>query len=360
MSTNSINTIIKIIPLFLLVTSLVACNEGSSNPGDDENGNQRVREVVVETEKVELQPFEEYIRVTGTVEALEDAVISAEVSGTVQSIVDRGTRVQRGAVLADLDDRMVRSSLEVARSNYELAEDALRRQEPLLEDSIISTIEYNRTRAQRDQARAQLEQAEKQLRDSRIEAPFQGVIEERMISIGELVNPGMPVLRLVNIDRVRINAGIPERYINDIRRGTPVNVLLKGYGGMQIESEIQYAGSVIVPETRTFPVEVVLQNREGLLNPEMVVNLEVTRRVWEDVLIVPRTVLVRNEEGFQLFVVRQQSDPPVAEMRRVKTGAASGSLILVEEGLEPGDEVIVTGQTNVSDGDFLRILSRRE
>ncbi|MEX0681527.1 MAG: efflux RND transporter periplasmic adaptor subunit [Balneolales bacterium] len=342
------------------MTSLVACNEGSSNPGDDENGNQRVREVVVETEKVELQPFEEYIRVTGTVEALEDAVISAEVSGTVQSIVDRGTRVQRGAVLADLDDRMVRSSLEVARSNYELAEDALRRQEPLLEDSIISTIEYNRTRAQRDQARAQLEQAEKQLRDSRIEAPFQGVIEERMISIGELVNPGMPVLRLVNIDRVRINAGIPERYINDIRRGTPVNVLLKGYGGMQIESEIQYAGSVIVPETRTFPVEVVLQNREGLLNPEMVVNLEVTRRVWEDVLIVPRTVLVRNEEGFQLFVVRQQSDPPVAEMRRVKTGAASGSLILVEEGLEPGDEVIVTGQTNVSDGDFLRILSRRE
>ncbi len=340
----------------MLTAALIAACDQNNNNG---NNDIQVREVVVETLSTGLQPFSEVVRVTGTVEAMEDAIISAEVSGRVQAIVDRGTQVRQGQELVSLDDRIVRSSLEMARANYELAEDALQRQEPLLRDSIISQLQYNQVRTQRDQTRSQLQQAEKQLSDSRISAPFDGRVEDRMVAAGELVNPGIPVLRLVNLDRVRINAGVPERYINDIREGTPVTVRLASYGGEELQGEVRYAGSLIVPETRTFPVEIVMDNSERLLKPEMVVNLHITRRVLDEVLIVPRSALVRDEDGLQLFVVSQDGDFSKAEARRVVTGAASGVMIVIEEGLNPGEKVIVTGQTNVSDGDMVRIQNRR-
>ncbi len=340
--------------LFLFAMVFVACDQENNN-----DNNQVTREVVVETLTISPYSFEERIRVTGTVEAIDDAMISSEVSGRVQSIVDRGSEVQEGAVIVSLDDRIVRSSLEMARANYELAEDALQRQEPLLRDSIISTLEYNQARSQRDQARSQLDQAQKQLSDSRIEAPFRGRVEERRVSSGELVSPGMPVLRLVNTERVRINAGVPERYINDIREGAPVSVLLRSYSGEELESSIHYAGSMIIPETRTFPIEVVMENAHGLLKPEMTVNLGIIRNVWDDALVVPRTALIRDEDGVQIYVIQQDGDQKIAVSRRVRTGVSSGSLIVIEEGLEPDEEVVVIGQTNLSDGDGVRIRNRR-
>ena len=343
----------NMIALIFLVAVLVSGCDQNNN-----NNQERVREVIVETSQVSPRTFEERIRVTGTVEAIEDAIISSEVSGRVKSISERGREVGSGTVLVELDDRMVRSSVEIARANYELAEDALKRQEPLLEDAIISTMEFNRARSQRDQAKSQLEQAQKQLSDSRIEAPFPGRVEERMVNTGELVNPGVPVLRLVNLDRVRINAGVPERYINDISHGSAVTVSLASYGGEQFENKVSYVGSLIVPETRTFPIEVIMENGQGLLKPEMVVNLSIVRKVWEHAIVVPRTALVRDEKGQQLFVVVVKDDKKMAEARRVRTGPASGPYILIEEGILPGDQIIVTGQSNVSDGDFLRIQNQ--
>lgn len=346
----------KVLPLLLISAIIPACDQDGNENNDDR---QRAREVVVEVIDVEPRKFEERIRVTGTVEAIEDAMISAEVSGRVHSIAERGSVVERNSELVRLDDRVVRSSLEMARANYEFAEDALSRQQPLLRDSIISTLEFNQAKSQRDQAKSQLEQAEKQLGDSRIQAPFRGRVEDRMVASGELVSPGMPVLRLVNTERIRINAGVPERYINDIDEGSPVTVTLGSYGGEELQSTVSYAGSVIVPETRTFPVEVVMDNTDGMLKPEMTVNLSLIQNIFDDVLIVPRTALVRDEEGLRLFVTRDEEGEKRAEVRRVYTGAASGSLIVIEEGLEPGDQVIVTGQTNVSDGDMLRVQNIR-
>ncbi|MDG5767355.1 efflux RND transporter periplasmic adaptor subunit [Balneolales bacterium ANBcel1] len=352
---NTMNVFRSLLPLFLLVLVLAACDQDNNANNNERSG----REVVVEILKTEPITFEERVRVTGTVEALEDAIISAEVSGRVREIADRGHVVREGAQIVRLDDRMVRASLEMARANYELAQDAFERQQPLLQDSIISTLTFNQARAQRDQARSQLEQAEKQLSDSRIEAPFSGRIEERMVSAGELVNAGVPVVRLVNTAKVRINAGVPERYVNDIVEGAPALVHLRSYGGKELMSEIRYVGSVITPESRTFPVELVMDNREELLKPEMVVNLAITRKVWEDAVVVPRTALIRDEEGVQVFVIERDGDRVTAKARRVTPGVASGSLVVIDEGLDHHEEVVVIGQTNVSDGDRVRIQNTR-
>ncbi|TVR15050.1 MAG: efflux RND transporter periplasmic adaptor subunit [Balneolaceae bacterium] len=339
---------------FLLSIAMISCDGEAES---SENNNNGVRLMPVETVTIEQGDFEDFIRLTGTVEALEDATISAEVSGRILSISNRGDRVNRGGVIARLDDRVIQAQFDAAKTGFELAEDTFNRLEALYADSIISTQDFRSARAQRDQAKAQLNQAEKMLQDSNIEAPFSGRIEDRMVRTGELINPGMPVVRLVNTSRVRVLAGIPERFAGEIGEGSEVEIRIRSFGGDAIESRISHAGNVIDPDTRTFTVEIELENPGERIKPDMVVDLRVKRSKLTDVIIIPRTAVLRDEEGVSVFRSAESDGRKVAELVAVRTGLASGALIQIVEGIEVGDEIVVSGMRTLSAGDELNVIT---
>ena len=337
----------------LMALLFVSC----SGEGEEiENNNDGIRSMPVETVTIETGNFDDYIRLSGTVEALEDAIISSESSGRILSIRDRGERVGRGDVLARLDDRMIRSQYDAAKTGFDLADDTFNRLEALYADSIISTQDFRSARAQRDQAKAQLELTEKQLRDSRIEAPFAGRVEDRLVRNGELVNPGVPVLRLVNSEKVKILTGIPERYSGEISEGSDVIIHFRSLGLEPRESRITYAGNVIDPDTRTFTVEIELENSDERIKPDMVVDLQVKRTTLEDVIVIPRTAIIRDEEGTSVFKSNSENGRKIAELVSVRTGSTSGSLIQILDGLQQGDEIVVAGMRTLSIGDALNVL----
>ncbi len=338
----------------LLSVVMISCN--GEEPAEEGSNNGGVRLMPVETVTIVQGEFEDFIRLTGTVEAIDDAVISAETSGRILSITDRGSRVQRGGIIARLDDRVIQSQYNAAKTGFELAEDTFNRLETLYADSIISTQDFRSARAQRDQARAQLNQAEKMLQDSQISAPFTGRVEERMIRTGELLNPGQPVVRLVNTDRVRILAGIPERYAGEIGEGSEVEVIFRSLDGETMSSTISYAGNVIDPDTRAFTVEIELENTGERIKPDMVVDLRVKRSTLTDVIIIPRTAVLRDEEGVSVFRSSNRNGRKVAELVDVRTGSASGSLIQIVNGLQEGDEIVVSGMRTLSAGDELNVI----
>lgn len=353
--TKMMNTVIKISSLILLAFTLVSCDQGEEN--GEQNGTNGARLMPVETVIIEPDNFNDFVRTTGTVEAIEDAMISSETSGRILSIKDRGERVQKGGVIAQIDDRLIQAQYEAAKTGYELAEDTFNRFESLHADSIISTQDYNSARAQRDQARAQLNQVEKQLQDSKIEAPFSGRIEERFISTGELINPGMPVVRLVNTDLIRVISGVPERYSGEITEGSKVQLNFGGLNGETRESTVTYASNVLDPETRTYAIEVEMRNSEQLIKPDMVVDLLLERRTLENVIIIPRTAVLRNEDGQSVYIASEQDGEKVARLVNVETGSAGGALIQIVNGLSDGDELVVNGVRNLSEGDVLNILN---
>lgn len=346
--------LILIKTIFLLIIAALSGCDTEEETGDEQ---QDTRLVAVETIVMERDRFDDYIRLTGTVEAFDDATISAETQGQIQSIAARGTRVNEGEIIAQIDNRMIQSQYNSARTAFQFALDNFNRLESLHADSIISTQDFQSARTQRDQAEAQLEQAEKQLQDSNIEAPFTGRIEERFIQKGELVSPGMPVARLVNSEKVRVLAGMPERFSGDIREGTTVELRLMGVANDTIQSTISYAGNVIDPDTRTFTVEIELPNMNRLLKPEMVVDLRVKRQELEGALIIPRTSVLRSEEGVNVFKSVQENGEKYAQLVTVETGQASGPLIEIVSGLNEGDEIVITGLSNLNEGDRLNILN---
>ena len=348
----------RIFVLSIILTSaffLNACGD------EAENGNNVPRErlVPVETITLERTGFDEIVYLTGTVEALDDALVASETSGRVQSIRDRGTIVRQGDVIARIDDSIIRSAFDAAKAQYELAEDAFRRQTALHADSIISTLEYNSALAMRDQARAQLEQVQKQLNDANITAPIAGRIEERFVREGELVGPGVPVVRIVNTDRVKLLAGVPERFAGDIREGSPVNVKFRSYSIDDRRARVTFAGNMINPDTRSYPVEIEISNPQRLLKPEMVADLQILRRVVDDSIIIPRSAIVRDEAGPNVFVLREGNGRQTAQLVSITTGITSGALVQVLDGLQDGDEIVTSGQNVLNQGDRVNIVQNR-
>lgn len=316
----------------------------------------------VEVVTVEPTTFEERVEVTADVEAIEDASLSARAAGTVESIAERGDRVRKGQVVARLDQALPRAAVAQARaqvaaaqSAVDLSRETLKRQEPLVEQNIISALEFDNIRAQSRQAEAQLAQAraaqaqaQAQLGNSNVVAPFDGRVESRSVEPGEQINPGQPVLRLVDVGRVKIVAGVPERYATDVEQGAAVDVAFNAYGVAPRKAEVTFVGSTIDPKTRTFPVEAVMDNPDGTLKPQMVARVRVVRARHPDALVVPIAAVVRDERGEGLFVIEDGPDGPVARRRQVEAGARSGERVEIKKGLSAGERVVVVGQSTLT------------
>lgn len=344
---------------------------GSDQANGAENARQR-NLTRVETLLLERQSFDDVIEVTGTIEALDDAALSAQASGTLVSVEELGTRVSAGETVAQINPREARAAVEQAQAQvesaeaqYELAEDSYQRQEPLYRDSIISAAEFESVRSERAQARAalaqaraSLSQAEEQLANTRIVTPFDGTVEERLMEPGEQVSPADLVVRVVNTERVRVQAGVPERYVNDLEVGTRVRVRARSAALDERTGRIIFVGNTINPESRTFPIEVEISNEDGRLKPEMVVNLFVTREEIDDALVIPRSAVSRDEEGLDVYTVTHQDSFAVVDIQPITLGPTSGNRAVVRSGLDAGQEVVVVGQTDVAEGDTVDVVQR--
>jgi len=354
--------------MFLTLAGCAASDEASTQE-EATTANRRV--VRVETMVLEPTLFNDIIEITGTVATQEDATLSAQTAATVRSLAPLGTTLSAGQTVAQLDDTLVKAAVRqaeaqvaVSQAQADLAEDTFKRQEGLYRDSIISALEFETIRAQQAQARAQLSQAQALLAQAQeqrshttITAPFAGTIEEHLVEIGEQVTPGVAVARLINTRRVKVKAGVPERYAADIRRGTPVEVSFKAYGGIRRTGTITFVGSAIDRSSRTFPIEVDLENGDGLMKPEMIANLYVTRSELPGRLVVPQTAVLRDENGASMFVVNKTDSLVLARRQPVVMGASYGNRAVIEAGLSAGDEVVIVGQTNITEGDALMVVT---
>ncbi|HYE58802.1 MAG TPA: efflux RND transporter periplasmic adaptor subunit, partial [Rhodothermales bacterium] len=363
----------SLLPLALAGAVFVGCGGETAAPETQDNTTARV-------EVVRLTPvaFDDVIEVTGSVEALSDAVLSAQAAGTVTYLAPLGAAVGPGAVVASLDPGMQRAqvaaagagvevaqaSIEAARAGVvraeaavrqaqaqlDLAEDNYRRQERLYRDSIISALEFEQYRSQRAQAQAGVAQAEAGvvaaraqltqataaagqagasrqqaavgLRYTVVGAPFAGRVEEHFVERGEQVTPGRQVARVVQTGRLKVRAGVPERFAGTLRVGDAVDVAVPTRDGVRT-GRIAFVGAAVDPASRTFPVEVEVGNLENDLKPAMAARLLIRRSTLSGALVVPREAVVRGTEGTQVFVVVRTDSGLVASARPVRIGTES-------------------------------------
>ena len=355
---------------YLILGLLVFAAACGSPEGASENtvAAPEANENLTHVETLTLRPslYEDVIVITGTIEAVNDASLSAQASGTVVMLAELGRPMSAGTPVARLDDTLVRAIVdqakaqaESANARLELASDNFQRFEPLYRDSIISALEFTQVRTNLRQAEADVRQtsavldgANEQLANTILSAPFAGSVEQHFVEIGEQVAPGVSVIRIVDASQVKVSVGVPERYAGDIAAGLEVELRVTA---ADRTGRITFVGNAIDAESRTFPIEARVNNPDGALKPEMIAEVRIVREQLDSVLVVPRTALVRYEEGNSLFVVNRSAGGAAVERRPVTTGSSYSGRIVVTGGIRADEEVIIRGQSVVSDGDFVNI-----
>jgi membrane fusion protein (multidrug efflux system) len=321
-----------------------------------------VRVINVGVTPVARSTFVDYVRIVGEVAAMQDVTLSAEESGTISRfLVEKGARVAAGDVLAKIDDAVLQAQVDEARAMAEIAREEYERRRRLWEeDRVGSEIAYLQTKSGSEAANARYRTLQARLDRTELRAPVSGIFDEKYVEVGELVAPGTRVARVVATAQVKITGGVPERYALEVRRGDSAIVTLDVLPDRTFVGKIRFVGASVDPDNRTVPVELVLDNPGGVLKPQMVANVQVTRARLQDVVVVPQELVQRTENGYQVFVTGDRDGRAVAVARPVELGPSQENRVVIRSGLGDGDVLITTGYRMVDDGSLVRVVEGGE
>jgi RND family efflux transporter MFP subunit len=309
------------------------------------------KKIPVRIKELKEQVFYHYIEQAGKINSKENILVSAEMGGLITQInASEGQWVSKGQPVIELDSDLMRSNVEGLNASLELAKTTFERQEVLWNKKIGSELQYLQIKNQYESLQKKLEAAETQLRKLSISAPINGVIEKLFLNPGELANPGRPAFRIVNTQKVYIEADVAERYANTLKKNTPVKVKLDALG-IHKESSLSFVGQVINPENSTFKIKIELNNPDGNLKPNGTASLEIQDYVNKQALVVPSQIVKKDMRGDYLFI----NNKGQAEKLYVKMGLSQDDKSMIVSGLNPGDQIIVEGYSEVVSGSLLDV-----
>lgn len=343
----------------LLTLTAYGCGGAEAEGAAQEGGYTRV--LNVEVTSVDSREFTEIIRLTGTVQADKDVMVSAEETGVIREItVEKGSYVETGQAIFRMDDDLLQAQVDQARAVANLAQETWDRRKRLYEeDQVGSELAYLEAKYAAEQAAANLKLLGERLARTVIRAPIAGILDSREIEVGTMVAAGTPVARIVDTNPVKITGGVPERYAADVTRGTQATVTFDVLPDEVFTGGVSYVGAVVNRGNRTFPIELKLPNPGGLIKPEMVANVDLVRRTLEEAVVIPQEAVIRVENGYEVFVVEDEAGGAVVRAHAVDLGPAQGNLVVIRSGLTPGERLVVVGQQSVAAGDRVSVVRER-
>lgn len=372
-----------------------ACSAGDAKTKDQPTAPAAV--AVAATAAVE-QPIARFIRTTGTLMAEEQADVAAETAGRVVSApIERGSKVSQGAELVRLSATETDAQLKEAEANaaqiearlgltadhgfdvnavpevqnakagYELATSEFTRIKSLLDQKVVSQSEYDQRRTQMEASRQQYEAAKngalqqyqsllaararvamahKAFSDTVVRAPFNGVVAQRLVSVGDYVTKGMKVAVVVRVNPLRVQLTIPEQFVSGVAVGQPVGFVVDAYPGRQFEGKVQYISPSLQADQRALTVEAVVPNANGELKPGLFATALMEQPARTPGIVVPTTAVLTSGGTSRVFVIAGDR----AEERIVTIGQTVGDTVEITKGLKAGERVATKSVAQLTDG----------
>jgi len=340
-----------IIPL--LLASLGGC--GTAGADADPSGASRTpppsRAVRVEVVHLEPSAATLELDLPGEVTGQHDATLAAANGGFVESVrVEEGQLVAKGDSLMRVDSDIYWAQQQQAEAQLDQAKTELQRLEAL--GDLAADAQLSGARTQVRVAEANVALARARMRRATIRAPFGGVVASVSVEEGEVAGPGAPVARVVQLDPAVVTLSVSDRDVVSLVEGMPVTVTTAAQSE-RLQGVVARVSPAADMRTRAFPVEVEVPNPDGALLPGMIARVRADRSVADAAMVIPQDWLVTRREDQGVFVTAGD----VAEWRDVVLGEVIHDRVVVREGLEPGDKVVITGHRDLVDGDPL-IVSR--
>ncbi len=303
----------------------------------------------VNTLLVEQMASERKIETTGNIMADEEVVLYPETQGRIVKInFAEGAQVKKGELLLKINDSDLQAQLKKATATKKLKEDTEKRNKTLLEKGAISNELYDIASTELSSINADIDLLKEQIRKTEIRAPFNGVIGLRNISEGSYVTPTTRIAALQNINQIKVEFSVPEKYANTIQKGSIV--LFTTEGKKQLQAKIYAIEPKIDDVTRNVIMRAICANPKQEILPGSFAKVSIVASTNTNAYLIPTQAIVPILKGQKVYVAQGDS---VIE-RKVKTGVRKDDVIEVTEGLKAGDEVVVEGVMYLRNGAKIR------
>lgn len=314
---------------------------------------------LVTNSKIESKPFKHYIEVQGSFESDKNLILYPEVPGIIEKIyVKEGQKVLKGSDLIKLSNDGLIAKLDQTKLQVDLAKTTYERQSNLWNQKIGSEIEFLKAKTNYLSLKKNIDQLNDQIMKSKIAAPFDGTIDELIADPGSNVNPGIsPVLRIINLDHIKVKAEVPETHIAKIKEKSEAIVFIPTLK-KTIKSKISSVGNVINPSNRNFRIEIVLDNNENDFKPNMTAKVFINDYENPNAILVSQKNIIENSLGnfyvFKLELINNDEKKYKAIKTFVRLGRSSENKIEIVEGLKNGDLIVEDGLRLIKDNQIVK------
>jgi RND family efflux transporter MFP subunit len=324
----------------------------------------------VKTTTGALQSFQQPRAYSGTAEPIEKVRVSTKIMGWIEEIYfDEGAKVNTGANLVklrstDLEAKRAQADAAIseAQAHFKNVETNLQRIESLYEKKAATQKELDDMRtafasakARYDTALEMKKEVEEMLAYTALKAPFDGSVTRKMMDVGDLVNPGQPILEVENIAKVKVVTKVPENDVRNLHVSMPVQVQIPaariGANGKSAIYNIDKIVPSADPISRQFDIHVIMDNTEGQIKPGMFARMVIARNRGS-ALLVPQKAVFRRGQLEGVFVIDSQNR---ARLRWIRTGVTYGDQVEVLSGLNVDEQVVLEGAITLSDGQLVEV-----
>ncbi|MEM6297811.1 MAG: efflux RND transporter periplasmic adaptor subunit [Bacteroidota bacterium] len=333
--------------------------EGEIQAESGENPEDALRRITALP--LQKETFKHFIKVQGNVSSDENVLVNPEMSGTIIAVnVKEGDRVGRGQTLLQLDDGTLDKSIAELEARLTLAKQTYDRQKNLWDQKIGTEMQYLQAKNNVEVLEKNIESIQEQRSKTFVKAPINGTINEVMVNQGELANPAMPIARIVNLSKVKVEAEVSEKYLPSLRRGDKVTINFPVLNESR-EAKIDFVGDYIDERNRTFKVQVSLSNPDKMLKPNIVAMVEVNDLTKEDAVTVPTNLIQQATDGTKfVWTVVTEEGKKTIKRRNIKPGISYEGRALIEEGLDGTETLVNKGYNEVTEGEEVVILEEEK
>jgi membrane fusion protein, multidrug efflux system len=323
--------------------------------GMDSSYTQQTRKAtLVTTVPVQNKTFSHFVEVRGSVASRKNVTLSTEVPGRIISVpVQEGQSVSKGQVLVTLDGETIKNNIKELETSLELATTRFERQSSLWDKKIGTEIQYLEAKNQKESLERRLVTAQSQLAQTIVRAPFGGNIDKVMARVGEMAQPGVPMVRIVSLTDMYIDADLSESLLGKFQKGDSVDVRFPSLN-KSLQTTISAVGQVIDPLNRTFTVEIKLPASDNLLKPNLLAIVRIKDFEAKDAIVIPANLIQTDNKGDFVYVARQQDGGMEAEKVHVKRELTYENETMISSGLQGDEKLIKEGFREVAEGVAIR------
>jgi RND family efflux transporter MFP subunit len=347
-----------------LVFRCISCERNNAEQNPDATTTVEVQKttmkgIPVEAMIIQEKEVQQDVPLTAVLQPLHTVDIVAEVSGKVKQINKKlGDAVNLEDVLATIDDkiplsnyRQSKSQVLSAENNLKIAQLNLKSDEQLLKTGDISELQFEQSQlavktaeANHLSALANLSIMEKTYQDTRIKSPIKGLISRKYIDIGMMVNPNMPLYRVVDLTTLKMEVGIPQSLITSVQVGSKAQIRISGFPNETFDGYVRYISPQADEQSGAFTVELHVKNtRSQKIRAGMTAKVDITLVKFGAQLVIPKYALVTKNGSEYVYKIRQDK----ARLIDVTTGETFGSQIIINDGLMQGDTIVIVGMKNL-------------